>query len=63
LDDLKEARRYWKLKEEAQDLTPWRTTLFENKVLWRDLYIIRYYFKRKEYFVYFRVSKKNFLNN
>jgi hypothetical protein len=25
LDDLKEARRYWKLKEEAQDRTPWRT--------------------------------------
>jgi hypothetical protein len=25
LDDLKEARRYWKLKEEAQDLTLWRT--------------------------------------
>jgi hypothetical protein len=25
LDDLKETRRYWKLKEEAQDRTPWRT--------------------------------------
>jgi hypothetical protein len=25
LDDLKEARRYWKLKEEAQDHTLWRT--------------------------------------
>jgi hypothetical protein len=25
LDDLKEPRRYWKLKEEAQDLTLWRT--------------------------------------
>jgi hypothetical protein len=25
LDDLNEARRYWKLKEEAQDLTLWRT--------------------------------------
>ena len=25
LNDLKEARRYWKLKEEAQDCTPWRT--------------------------------------
>jgi hypothetical protein len=25
LDDLKEARRYWKLKEEAQDRTLWRT--------------------------------------
>jgi hypothetical protein len=25
LDDLKEARRYWKLKEEAQNLTFWRT--------------------------------------
>jgi hypothetical protein len=25
LDDLKETRRYWKLKEEAQDLTLWRT--------------------------------------
>jgi hypothetical protein len=25
LDDLKEARRYWKLKEEAQDSTLWRT--------------------------------------
>jgi uncharacterized protein YfeS len=24
LDDLKEARRYWKLKEEAQDRTLWR---------------------------------------
>jgi hypothetical protein len=25
LDDSKEARRYWKLKEEAQDHTLWRT--------------------------------------
>jgi hypothetical protein len=25
LDDLKEARRYWKLKEEAQDRALWRT--------------------------------------
>jgi hypothetical protein len=25
LDDLKEARRYWKLKEEVQDRTLWRT--------------------------------------
>jgi hypothetical protein len=25
LDDLKEVRRYWNLKEEAQDRTPWRT--------------------------------------
>jgi hypothetical protein len=25
LDDLKEARRYWKFKEEAQDRTLWRT--------------------------------------
>jgi hypothetical protein len=25
LDDLKETRRYWKLKEEAQDPTLWRT--------------------------------------
>jgi hypothetical protein len=25
LDDLKEARGYWKLKEEAQDRTLWRT--------------------------------------
>jgi hypothetical protein len=25
LDDLKEAIRYWKLKEEAQDRTLWRT--------------------------------------
>jgi hypothetical protein len=25
LDDLKEARRYWRLKEEAQDHTLWRT--------------------------------------
>jgi hypothetical protein len=25
LDDLKEARKYWKLKEEAQDRTLWRT--------------------------------------
>jgi hypothetical protein len=25
LDDLKEVRRYWKLKEEAQDRTFWRT--------------------------------------
>jgi hypothetical protein len=25
LDNLKEARRYWKLKEEAQDHTLWRT--------------------------------------
>jgi hypothetical protein len=25
LHDLKEARRYWKLKEEAQDRTLWRT--------------------------------------
>jgi hypothetical protein len=25
LDDLKEKRRYWKLKEEAQDCTVWRT--------------------------------------
>jgi hypothetical protein len=25
LDDFKEARRYWKLKEEAQDHTLWRT--------------------------------------
>jgi hypothetical protein len=24
-NDLKEARRYWKLKEEAQDRTLWRT--------------------------------------
>jgi hypothetical protein len=24
LDDLKEARTYWKLKEEAQDRTLWR---------------------------------------
>jgi hypothetical protein len=25
LDDLKETRRYWKLKKEAQDRTLWRT--------------------------------------
>jgi hypothetical protein len=25
LDDIKEKRRYWKLKEEALDRTPWRT--------------------------------------
>jgi hypothetical protein len=25
LDDLKETRRYWKLKEEVQDRTLWRT--------------------------------------
>jgi hypothetical protein len=25
LNDLKEVRRYWKLKEETQDSTPWRT--------------------------------------
>jgi hypothetical protein len=25
LDDLKETRRYWKLKVEAQDRTLWRT--------------------------------------
>jgi hypothetical protein len=25
LDDLKKARRYWKLKEEAQDRTLWGT--------------------------------------
>jgi hypothetical protein len=25
LDDLKEKRRYWKLKEEALDCTQWRT--------------------------------------
>jgi hypothetical protein len=25
LDDLKETRKYWKLKEEAQDRTRWRT--------------------------------------
>jgi hypothetical protein len=25
LDDLKEKRRYWKLKEEALDRTLWRT--------------------------------------
>jgi hypothetical protein len=25
LDDLKEARRYWELEEEAQDCTVWRT--------------------------------------
>jgi hypothetical protein len=25
LDDLKEAKRYWKLKKEAQDRTLWRT--------------------------------------
>jgi hypothetical protein len=25
LDDLKETRSYWKLKEEAQDRTLWRT--------------------------------------
>jgi hypothetical protein len=25
LDELQEARRYWKLKEEAQDRTLWRT--------------------------------------
>jgi hypothetical protein len=27
LDDLRETRRYWKLKEEALDLTVWRTRL------------------------------------
>jgi hypothetical protein len=27
LDNLKEARRYWKLKEEAQDRTFWRTQI------------------------------------
>jgi hypothetical protein len=27
LDDLKEKKRYWKLKEEAQDRTLWRTRL------------------------------------
>jgi hypothetical protein len=26
LDDLKEKRRYWKLKEEALDRTLWRTS-------------------------------------
>jgi hypothetical protein len=30
LDDLKEARRYWKLKEEAQDRTLWRTHSLEE---------------------------------
>jgi hypothetical protein len=27
LDDFKEKRRYWKLKEEAADRTMWRTRL------------------------------------
>jgi hypothetical protein len=26
LDDIKEKRRYWKLKEEALDRTQWRTS-------------------------------------
>jgi hypothetical protein len=34
LDDLKEARRYWKLKEEAQDRTLWRT-------VWKRLWTCR----------------------
>jgi hypothetical protein len=29
LDDLEEKRRYWKLKEEALDLSVWRTALEE----------------------------------
>jgi hypothetical protein len=29
LDDLREKRRYWKLKEEALDRTVWRTRLEE----------------------------------
>jgi hypothetical protein len=30
LDDLREARRYWKLKEEAQDRTLWSTQFGRN---------------------------------
>jgi hypothetical protein len=29
MDDLKEMRRYWKLKEETLDCTVWRTYLEE----------------------------------
>jgi hypothetical protein len=33
LDDLKETRRYWKVKEEAQDRTLWRT----QQSVWKRL--------------------------
>jgi hypothetical protein len=36
LDDLKEARRYWKLKEEAQDRTLWELSLKEVMDLSQD---------------------------
>jgi hypothetical protein len=44
LDDLKEKRRYWKLKEEALDRTLWRT--FERN-LFKDFIIVFYIFKDK----------------
>jgi ribosomal 50S subunit-associated protein YjgA (DUF615 family) len=41
LDDLKEARSYWKLKEEAQDRTLWRTQFGRDYGLCKaDYYLI-----------------------
>jgi hypothetical protein len=40
LDDLKETRRYWKLKEEAQDRTLGELSLEEAIDLSRDKYLI-----------------------
>jgi hypothetical protein len=44
LDDLKETRRYWKLKEEAQDRNLWRTHSLEEAIdLSGDRQILTYY--------------------
>jgi hypothetical protein len=42
LDDLKEARRYWKLKEQAEDRTLWRTQFGRcyGPVTRQDCYLI-----------------------
>jgi hypothetical protein len=37
MDDLKEARRYWKLKEKAQDRTLWRTQFGRCRLLIEQL--------------------------
>jgi hypothetical protein len=51
LDDLKEKRRYWKLKEEALDRTLWRTRWKRlrtcrkadyrmNEIIWKDVLML-----------------------
>jgi hypothetical protein len=56
LDELKEARRYWKLKEEAQDRTLWRPQFGSGYGLSQDRLLLDLSFP---YYVSMLYTRKN----